>query len=166
MNTYETDFGFTELTISELDNIALNHNSILGYGSVERGVYPGVDEDYCREGWKAKIVGKCLDNEAGMLVLRPCNPRTWVIWQQGKVNYLVSKGIPEPLAREYTELNTKYIWEDKVIDAVAACLKRGRFIMSESLSKLRNTTVEEIVNRLTTTWHGKRIIVTLDDIAA
>ena len=166
MNAYNTDFGFTSMSISELDYLAVECNSVLGYGSVEKNIYPSVDENYCRDGWKAKIVGKCLDNEAGMMVLRPCNPRTWELWKEGKVKYLMSKGIPEIHARQYTELQVRYVWEDKVIDTVAKCIRRGGYFINEHLSNARNMAVQDIVKRIMTGWQASRMTVTLDDLAA
>ena len=89
MNFYDTDFGFSTKTKKELDNIALNHNGVLGSTSYSYA-RPDVD-DTVRHGYRAKTVGTRGMGNCGTVVLLPASREAAEMLHQGHVKSLMDE---------------------------------------------------------------------------
>ena len=87
----DTNFNFIELSSTELDDIAVKQNSIVGQLSIEDRIGRSkITSDTFVDDWKCKWIDTRGSDFKGMLILRPTNSRTKRLAVEGRCNNIVS----------------------------------------------------------------------------
>ncbi len=88
---YETDLGVSQLSVAELDHIALEKGGVIG--TISRNCDIRGRIGMLAGGWTAGWIGTRRSIHYGTLVLIPTDTRSWKVATEGKVRLFMRAGL-------------------------------------------------------------------------
>jgi len=126
---YETDKNVGQMTIQELDAIALERNGVvgsIGYGYAARGQIGQLVG-----GWTARWIATGGMGNCGTLILVPQDARTRATAREGKIRAFVRAGLTRAQAECLHRAKARYKFElASVLASILACKGQTRAMLA------------------------------------